>query len=388
VTRRRIGSIVALLLIGGAAAAAARVTRHEPLFSQSRESERPGPDSGRVAKLLDALAATDPLVCTMLVEQMGNFWWNGNDLRFGAFSDAPGDAQAVRDSLHGRVRDARAIALLEARLNDAATCPRRGAAKLLGRSTISTSRLVSLLESGPARVQEAAAYAIGTDERHGARAALESKMTGGAEPIASMSAWALAEMHDSVPASTFLRALESRHVRVRIAGAHGLGHEEEREHRAALERVIRDDDAGVREAVVEALGEIQSALSAPVLAGALGDRERRVRIAAAHALGNLDELHAAPTALVRAAESDDEELAEAAINALAEIHDPATIDVLIGRLSHQSRDIRRRVVEALGNIGSAKAVPGLMRALNDRDPEVRRAAAEALGDIKEEIGSG
>ena len=382
-TRQRVASLAAVLLVGGAAAAAARVTRYETPLSQGREDDRAGPDSGRVAKLLDALTATDPMVCTMLVDQLGNFWWDGNRNRVGSFSDAPAETQAVRDSLHRRVRDSKAIALLVSHLKDEAPCPRRGAAKLLGRSTITTARLVSLMDDGSPRVQEAAAYAIGSDERYGARPALESKLSSSSEPIAAMSAWALSEIHDSVPASTFLRALESRHVRVRISGADGLGHDEMREHRVALERAIRDEDAGVREAVVHALGDLQSPLSAPVLATALGDRDRRVRIAAAHAFSDLDELNTAPTALVRAAESDDAELAEAAIHALAEIHDPATIDVLIGRLTSPSRDIRLKVVEALGNIGSAKAVPGLMKALNDRDPEVRRAAAEALGDIKE-----
>jgi HEAT repeat protein len=232
-------------------------------------------------------------------------------------------------------------------------------------------------------VQEAAALALGESERHEARAALESKINSASEPLAAMAAWALAEMHDSVSDAVFLRALGSRHARVRIAGARGLGDREGREYRATLERAYRDDDAGVRDAVVHALGDISDPMSAATLATALNDADRHVRIQAAHALGNLDELQAAPAALIRAAESTDVAFAEAAINALAEIHDPATIDVLIGRLTSPSRDIRLRVVEALGNIGSAKALPGLMKALNDRDPEVRRAAAEALGEIRE-----
>jgi HEAT repeat protein len=383
VTRQRVVAIAALLLLGGAAAAAARVTRRpmSPLHEQERA--HPGPDSGRVAKVLADLKAMDPLLCGLLVDQIGNFWSNGDRGGYGVLADAPPKSYAARDSLFSHTSDPKAIALLLTQLKEETSCARRGAAKLLGRSTIATSRLVELMNDPSPRIQEAAAYAIGEAERYDARAALEARMTSTSEPLAAMAAWGLAEMRDSVSDATFLRALSSRHARVRIAGARGLGDSENKEHRGALERALRDEDASVREAIVHALGDIGDPASANALAGALSDQDRRVRLRAAYALGDLDELERAPAALVRAAESTDMELAEAAINALAEIHDPATVDVLIGRLTSPSRDIRLRVVEALGNIGSQKAVPGLMRALKDADAEVRRAAAEALGDIKE-----
>jgi HEAT repeat protein len=384
VTPRRVGSIAALLIVGGAAAAFARAARHEPAFAQGSEREHPGPDSARVAKVLDALAATDPLLCAMLTEQIGNYWSSNGRDGFGTFADAPPSLQAARDSMHHAVRDPKAITLLVARLQGDAACPRRAAAKMLGNSVVSTSRLVELLNTGAPRVQEAAAFSLGHDERAGARSALEAKMTSTSEPIASMAAWALSQMHDSVPASTFMRALDSRFTRVRVAGALGLGHHDGQEHRVPLERALRgENEAVVRDAIVRALGDVGSPLSAPVLATALADPDRRVRLSAANSLGDLNELEKAPAALVRAAESDDEELAMAAINALAEIHDPETVDVLIARLSSPSRDVRLRVIEGLSNIGSQKAVPGLMRALRDPDAEVRRAAAEALGEIKE-----
>jgi hypothetical protein len=382
-TRRRVGTIAALLLIGGAAAAAARVTRGSG-FAQGQERERVGADSALVAKFLDGLSATDPMICALVTEQLGNHWSYRDRGRYGVFSDAPAIRYASRDSLYGHTSDPMAIALLVSRIKGAAPCPRQAAAKLLGRSTISTARIVDLMNDPSVRTQEAAAYALGEAERYDAREALEAKMSSGSEPLAAMAGWALAEMHDSVPDAVFQRALGSRHARVRIAGARGLGHNESKEHRLALERAFNDNDAGVREAIVHAIGDIGDPASAPMLARALADDDRGVRIRAAEAFSDLDELQQAPAALLRAAESSDVEFAEAAINALAEIHDPATIDVLIGRLTSPSRDIRLRVVEALGSIGSTKAVPGLMRALADRDPEIRRAAAEALGEIRDD----
>ena len=92
--------------------------------------------------------------------------------------------------------EARAITLLVSRLNTDDACARRLAAKMLGRSTVKTERLLQLLDDGVPRVSEAAAYAIGSGERKAARVALERTRTGRGNALAAMAAWALAELHD------------------------------------------------------------------------------------------------------------------------------------------------------------------------------------------------
>lgn len=380
---RRAAGIAALLVVATAIGAAARATMHTGEPSQEQGDERPGPDSGRVAALLAALGATDPMVCDMIGDQLGNFWSERGRNRVGAFSDAPAALGTARDSLNGRVRDRNAIALLVAHLKDDAACPRRVAAKLLGRSAIETPRLVALLDDASPRVREAAAYAIGVGERHDARGAIESRVISRDEPIAAMAAWALSEIHDGESLPAFERALGSSFVRVRIAAARGLGEVRNSSSRASLERVLRDGDAAVREAAIDALSELGDAQSASALTPMLSDRDRDVRIAAAHAFGEMHELRKAPRELADAAASKDAKLAEAAINALAEIHDPETLDVLAAQVSNPSREIRVHAVSALGEIRSPKALPALMKALKDPDAEVRRVAAEALGEIRE-----
>ena len=37
-----------------------------------------GADSARVARLLNALAQTDPLICDLIGDQLGNFWMCGD----------------------------------------------------------------------------------------------------------------------------------------------------------------------------------------------------------------------------------------------------------------------------------------------------------------------
>jgi len=71
-----------------------------------------------------------------------------------------------------------------------------------------------------------------------------------------------------------------------------------------------------------------------VLAAALGDSDARVRYAAASAFGEIHDLHKAPEALIRAASSSDTRLAEKSVHSLAEIKDPATVDVMLSVLSH------------------------------------------------------
>ena len=76
---------------------------------------RAGADSARVATLLAALAHTDPVVCDLIGDQLGNFWIGGDPARLGRFSDAP-NVQGAKDSLAGTITDPRAVALLVATL--------------------------------------------------------------------------------------------------------------------------------------------------------------------------------------------------------------------------------------------------------------------------------
>src|SRR3954469_10178273 len=59
------------------------------------ERSRPGPDSGRVAILMDALGRTDPVVCELIADQLGNFWWGGSEYGVGRLADAPKTIQVA-----------------------------------------------------------------------------------------------------------------------------------------------------------------------------------------------------------------------------------------------------------------------------------------------------
>jgi HEAT repeat protein len=388
--------MIRVSLIGGAlalsvgAAAALRAAYHQEVLISGAEHDslRPGPDSARVVRLLDALGKTDPLVCEMLADQVGNFWTNEGSTGIGRFADAARALYNAKDSLAGHASDPAAIRVMVANLGVPNSCVRRVASKLLGRSRVTTDRLVELMRDRSPLVREAAAYAAGTGDRKEARGSLTRLLDAGTGAEAAIAAWALGEIEDTASIPALGRASRSADVRVRAASVWALGSIGDERALADVDRALRSDaNSDVRREAAHALGEIGSVRSASTLAGALDDASVVVRYAAAEALSDLNDLERAPEQLVRAARSPDPRLRKAAARALAEIHDPATVDVLIGLLSSDDRDTRLAIVEALGEIKSAKAQPGLLRALKDPDPEIRRAAAEALGEMREGKGT-
>jgi len=406
---------------------------------------RPGADSARVATLLAALAHTDPVICDLIGDQLGNFWMGGESGRLGRFDDAP-NVQGAKDSLAGHITDPRAIALLVATLGTDNQCVRRVAAKLLGQSAVSASTLSGLLDNSSPRIRESAAYAAGVGERREARADLERRLADTAAGPAAMAAWALGEIQDPASARALQGAVHSPSPRVRLASAWALGQFEDAGYakdvlpllrdtdpvmrataaealgrmksprvgaalvgaltdrtdavrRAAVSALadlhersavapielllLNDPDPEVRRQCARALGELSLARSVEPLARALGDQDGDVRREAASAIGELDDVTKAPAALVRATTSPDPELRRHATQALAHIGDVATLQALADRLGDDDKSIRLAAVEGLGEMKVAAALPGLTRALNDRDPEVRRAAAEALGKTQD-----
>ena len=78
---------------------------------------RPGPDSGRVAMMLDALGRTDPVVCELIADQIGNFWNGGERAGVGRLGAAPRVLLAAKDSIGGQITDTRAIDRLVSELS-------------------------------------------------------------------------------------------------------------------------------------------------------------------------------------------------------------------------------------------------------------------------------
>ena len=406
--------------VGTAAAAGTMITIAGPAAPQSItigdwNDERPGPDSSRVARLLVTMGQTDPVACEMLSDQIGNFWWGGDEWGIGRFSDARTDVRAAKDSVSGQLRDPGAIRHLISSLTADDPCVRRTAAKMLGNSTIADNDLARLFDDASPRVREAALYAVGHEDRPALRTRVEG-LLGRDEATAAMAAWALGnlEMRESV--GPLSNALERGGQRVKINAAWALGNIEDGRAVDPLRGVLRDADPMLRATAVEALGNIEAVSSAGDVERVLReDSDRRVRLAAIEALGNiesmssldvlssvlegndvelsiaaidaidnLDDVHRAPAGLLRAVRAEHPDLRKTAAMALGNIADPNTVDALIALLRDPDAEVRYAAVEGLGEIGTSAAKPGLTRALEDANAEVRRAAVEALAEIEED----
>ena len=89
----------------GAAGAAVKLSPASAPWASHPDWERrhAGPDSGRVAILIDALGKTDPIVCELIGDQLGNFWWGGEHAGVGRLAGAPTTLQAAKDSIGGTI---------------------------------------------------------------------------------------------------------------------------------------------------------------------------------------------------------------------------------------------------------------------------------------------
>ncbi|HEU4760956.1 MAG TPA: HEAT repeat domain-containing protein [Gemmatimonadales bacterium] len=412
--------LVGVIGAGSAATAAGMLTSAHRGASVAesgiRDESRPGPDSARVAMLLDALSRTDPALCEMLSDQIGNFWNSSGEWGIGELNDARPGVRAAKDSISGQVRDPAAIRQLVARLSSDDPCVRRTAAKMLGGSTISDQELGRLLDDPSVRVREAALLAIGHDERPSLRPRVERMLHSDDVALVAMAAWTLGELEDHESVSPLQGLLDHASPRVRMTAAWALGEIEDSRAVRALLPLLRDREAGVRWAAAGALGNIESADAAPALEQLLANEpDRRVRLqsiealgnieaprsaaplarviagddaelslAAAEAIGNLDDLGHAPAELVRAASSPDPRMRRAVVSALANIEDTTTIRALLPLLTDADPDIRRDAIEALGEMNAQQAKPAITRALDDKEPEVRKAAVEALAELEDE----
>ncbi len=320
------------------------------------QTGHPGPDSARVETYLNALRSTDPMLCEMIVDQVGNFWNTSGEYRLGLLADASRNWERARDSLYGRTTQPAALRRLARGLDDPNPCVRRGAARLLGQSgPAGFGAIREGLRSSSERVREAAALAAGQEEESVPLANDLVRATNDPSvAVVAMATWALGELQRSEHAGRLAELARHGDARVRRAAAHGLG-ELELPARVvpALLPLLGDEDAGVRYFAARGLGDQEDARAAPALARALSDREPRVRRVAAEALSDLE---------------------------YSEQVDLAVIEALGRALSDADPEVRSAVVHALGHIEDPRATPHLLRALRDSHPEVRKLAAEALGD--------
>jgi hypothetical protein len=117
----------------------------------------------------------------------------------------------------------------------------------------------------------------------------------------------------------------------------------------------------------------------PVLTRALEDENKWVRYGAVQALAGLGPGEGVVVLLVRAMTDDDEDVRDAADEALVNMWADA-IPQLVAALGEEDSAVAAAAVEALGRMG-AESVPALVDALANEDEAMRKGAARALAEI-------
>ncbi|MBP2146690.1 HEAT repeat protein [Methanofollis sp. W23] len=178
-----------------------------------------------------------------------------------------------------------------------------------------------------------------------------------------------------------LRDLQSRDPDVRYLAARALGESGDPAAIGPLEKVLADEETGVRWAALEALGAIGTP-ALPVLIGLLDSRDVDLRWGAAVTLGEVGD-PAAVGPLGAALADPDRYVRTRAALALAVIGGPSCA-VLTSAVASPDPEVRWAAALALGRIASPACVPALCSLLADPDPQVRWKAAEGLGAIGNE----
>src|SRR5215203_773909 len=235
--------------------------------AQEDWDRRPGPDSGRVAMMLDALGRTDPVVCELIADQIGNFWNGGERAGVGRLAAAPRALLAAKDSIGGHVTDVRAIDRLVSELSTSNSCVRRVAGKMLGNSSVAPARLRALLGDASAQIRESAAHAIGVGEVKELRSSLEAALRDREPAVGAMAAWALGEIEDRASVPALVATLRGSEPRIRLAAIWALGQIEDPRAVPEIIAALRDADPAIRAMAAGALGDIEGDAAVAPLEG-------------------------------------------------------------------------------------------------------------------------
>jgi len=182
----------------------------------------------------------------------------------------------------------------------------------------------------------------------------------------------------SDPVARARENLASDDPEVRAAAARYLSEKRDKEAAPRLVRMLDDEDVGVREAVVRALGNIGAREAAQPLAELYSkEDDRDVRLAASRAMASIGTPSVEP--LVGILASPRPEVRAGAARILGRIGSQRAVDPLIRLIDDPDADVRKAAIHSLRSIGGSRALDAIARAVQDRDRDVESAAEDELG---------
>jgi HEAT repeat protein len=148
---------------------------------------------------------------------------------------------------------------------------------------------------------------------------------------------------------------------------------------ASLAANLRDPDEGVRVAAARVAGAVRAASLGDALVAAMNDSKEDVQLAAMRALGDIGEKRASRALRERFAHDQHGQAAEAALDGLARLADPASQPVFFEQVTSRDADLRRAAFEGLARLGDVAAIRAVeARTGGEKDRRARLARAFAL----------
>ncbi len=125
---------------------------------------------------------------------------------------------------------------------------------------------------------------------------------------------------------------------------------------ASLAANLRDPDDGVRAAAARVAGAVRAASLGDALVAAMNDARQEVQLAAMRALGDIGEKRASRALRERFVHDQRGPGAEAALDGLARLADPASQPVFFEQVASKDADLRRAAFEGLARLGDVAAI--------------------------------
>jgi HEAT repeat protein len=148
---------------------------------------------------------------------------------------------------------------------------------------------------------------------------------------------------------------------------------------AALAANLRDPEDSVRVAAARVAGAVRAASLGDALVAAMNDSREDVQLAAMRALGDIGEKRASRALRERFVHEQRGPGAEAALDGLARLADPASQPVFFEQVASKDADLRRAAFEGLARLGDVAAIRAVeSRTVGERDRTVQIARAFAL----------
>lgn len=148
-----------------------------------------------------------------------------------------------------------------------------------------------------------------------------------------------------------------------------------------LAALLRDEDAGVREAAINSLTATGGQKAAQAVVPLLRDTDPVFRNMAREVLELLGQ--DSFESLCGLLGEGDDDVVKFAVDIIASVREERAIDLLAPLIGHRNPNVRASVAVCLGKLRSPKSVPALLDALGDSEEWVRFSAIEGLGHMQE-----